>query len=248
MAQPAERLATVAALRLELEQRFREAIPDSAPRDGLALGCGIAAIDALLPHGGLRPGETATVDAREGAGRTSLLSSWARTAALAGEEVAVVDASAEAAPHAFVEPEGARAGIWTITPAREQVWAALDLLLRSGAFGLILVMGAPRALRDIGSRLAALARDRRCRLVFAGAAPMRPQVQLALRLRGIDWQEAPIGAMPRARRIEARVGERCVELSLERSDGTRLRLAPPGPDRRAAQRNATRSRSGRGKR
>lgn len=248
MALPAEKLASVAALRLELEQRFRDAIPDVRPLDGVALGTGIARLDELLPNGGLRPGESALVDAREGAGLTTLLSSWARTAALAGETVAVVDATDEASPHAFVEPEGARAAIWTILPRPNEAYPALDVLLRSGAFGLLLVRGAPPALRDVGSRVQALARDRRCRLVFCDNAPLRTNVRMTLRLRGIDWLEAPVGAMPRARRIEASVGHRTVELVLDRSDGSRMRLLPRTADRRTGRSTTSRERSGSGRR
>lgn len=248
MALPAERHASVAALRLELEQRFRDAIPDVRPLDGEAIGTGIAALDAYLPNGGLRPGETALVEASEGAGLTTLLSCWARTAALAGETVAVVDASEGASAHAFVEPEGTKAAIWTILPRTNELYAALDVLLRSGAFGLVLVLGAPPVLRDVGSRVQALARDRRCRLVFGGHAPMRPTVRVTLRLRGIDWMDAPIGAVARARRIEARIDARTVELVLERADGNRLRLSPRTPDRRTTSGHSGRERSGSGRR
>lgn len=248
MALPAEKLASIAALRLELEHRFREAIPDARPLEGEAIGTGIAALDALLPDGGLRPGESALVDAREGAGLTSLLSSWARTASLAGETVAVLDATDEASPHAFVEPEGGRAAIWTILPRPAEAYPALDVLLRSGAFGLLVVRGAPPALRDVGSRLQALARDRRCRLIFCGHAPMRPTVRMSLRLRGIEWLEAPVGAMPRARRIEASVDARTVELVLDRSDGTRMRLRPRVADRRTSRGASSLERSGSGRR
>ena len=235
MSATANKLETLEALRLELARRFREALPETRPEEGPALGSGLEALDAILPHGGLRPGESARFEAAPGAGALGVLSSFARNAVKAGEAVAVVDASPHALPHPWVEPEGAEEGsLWVVTPEAHETWAAVDVLLRSGAFGLVIVVDARAASRDVGLRATRLVRQRRTRLLVTGPKAFPTTFEVALRLASIEWDEAPLGAVPSRASVEASCDGRRALLSRDAPLSDRLRLPSVAPDRRAS--------------
>ncbi|NOY94083.1 MAG: hypothetical protein GXP55_23105 [Deltaproteobacteria bacterium] len=196
---------------------------------------GIAALDAVLAHGGLRAGEVLRFAGHAGA--LSLGSSWAREASRRGEPVLVIDARTATLPHAWIEPPEATAPIWVISPRDPaEAWPALDVGLRSGAFGLALLIDPCSAPRGAGPRLMKLLRQHHGRLLLLGE-PRLPRAR-TLEVWSLDsrWDESPLGATPARRRLAAREGAGPVaEIWREDTLTDRLRPAPRVADRRAAQ-------------
>jgi hypothetical protein len=243
----AHKLASLEALRTELQSRFGEkARALEAPARDLfkapALGTGIEAVDAILPAGGLRPGESALLDCPPGAGGLELVSAWARNVCLAGEAVAVVDPSPTCLPHPWIEPAPTSGTIWVITPQPREAWAATDILLRSGGFGLVILLDLPPLPRGGRARLLRLLQTRGNRLVLRGSAPFRPTFTLELRARGIEWATAPVGEAPAASAFMVACEGRIAERRRDSTLSDRLRSASPAPDRRGANRGQGRAR------
>ena len=205
------------------------------------LPSGWALLDAVL-DGGLRAGHTAAVEGPAGSGATALLCAWTRQAAWRGEPVAVIDTLRTTLPHAWVEPDDARAPIWVALPmSPRDAWPAVDISLRSGAFGLVVVLDPPPPPTGTGTRLLRLARDRACRLILRparGPPPLRPHVHITLSPGRLSWTLAPIGAAPSGRALQIRAG--CahaapappVSVSLDDVCTDRLRPRPRAADRR----------------
>lgn len=242
----AARRETIEGLRAAIAARFRDAVrPATAPR-GPALASGWEAVDRSLPGGGLAPGETAVLEGEPGAGGLALASAWAQSAAARGEPVAVLDAAASCLPHAWVEPADTAAPIWVVRPpVPADVWPAADIVLRSGAFGLVILLDPGVAPVGVGPRLVRLARDRDARLIVAGEAPFAPTARVRLRLCAIEWDEGPTGDAPAARAFEARCGTRggleAPPGEVRREDARTDRLRPAA---RAADRRPSSARSG----
>jgi hypothetical protein len=215
-----------------------------------ALASGWAPLDAVLAHGGLVHGALAALHADPGAGALALASSWAQAASRAGEPVAAIDALGSTLPHPWVEPRGARAPIWVIAPpSPREAWAALDLALRSGAFGLVIALDLPAPPPPgAGARLRRLARDHATRVIVAGAPPFTPDLRIQLRADRVEWLEGPTGAAPDARWLALRCTADATSISCEvrRDDALtdRLHPAPRAPDRRAAHGRPGRARIG----
>jgi len=235
---------TLAELRARIMRRFPDArIPDRGPRG------------PVLPSGWDAPGETAVLEGPPGAGGLALASSWARSAARGGEPVAVVDTSRSSLPHAWVEPDDAAAPIWIVRPpAPADVWPAADVVLRSGAFGLVILLDAGRAPTGVGPRLVRLARDREARLVVKGRAPFAPTARVSLSARELRWDEVAVGAAPAQRVLRVRCdggpGSATTTHEVIREDAytDRLRPGPRAADRRPPSKRggAAREASGRG--
>ncbi len=240
------RSEAIEALRAEISLRFRDAVvPPPRPR-GIVVPSGWAAVDRGLAGGGLGPGETAVLEGAPGAGGLALASSWARAAALGGEPVIVLDTEGSTLPHAWVPPPDARASIWVVRPeVPADVWPAADITLRSGAFGLVVVLDPEPAPPGVGPRLVRLARDREARLIVAGKAPFAPTARVRLRLCAVEWDEAPTGAAPAGRALEAR----CATCGVPETGATEVRSDDLRTDRlrptaRAADRRAPSGRLG----
>jgi hypothetical protein len=129
------------------------------------LPTGIAALDAALSGGGLPRGRLTEVVATPGSGATSLVWQWVAQALGTGTWTAVIDASGTLAPAdwaAFAAHEGA----WILRPPTplRSAWCA-DIILRSGAFGLVVLDGAPPLTREVLARLTRLAYDADAALV-----------------------------------------------------------------------------------
>lgn len=232
-------------LRAALETRFGGAIvplPGQAPeRARPGFRTGIAAVDALLPHGVARRELTLWTGEACG-GRTAALRLLVE-AACRQTLVALVDATRTLDPAAWCGPDGrSAAGLWvarppTSAPAEEGGWVA-EALLRTGAFGLVVLDGPAPEPVD-AHRLRALARETDAallvvatgaapqwkadaRLEFTRAASARPGLAAGARFR------RPSGVRA-ARGWGARAGERQVELVHEPPH----RLHPHSvPDRR----------------
>jgi len=154
---------TAPNLSLVLPERLQRFVP--AARRGLAFG--IPALDALLPLG-LPRGQITALDAPLGSGGTALLIVLAETTLRADEGVAFVDAARTLAPQAAAHLADL-GPFWVIRPrGTESAWWCTDVLLRTGAFGLVIVDQAPTPARTVAVRLQRLARDKDPALVVRG--------------------------------------------------------------------------------
>lgn len=243
-------LETAASLRAALRLRFGAAIdPEVRARpDGEPVPSGWTRLDERL-GGGLRPGQTLLVSGGPGAGCLALASGWAREHARRGEPVLVLDPEGSSLPHAWLEPEGGGAPIWRLAVGaafgtEPELWPAFDIALRSGAFGLLVLLEPPFAPRAVASRVALLAREQRARLLVTQwpgrAAPWAPTYRVRLNAGLVSWMDGPLGAAPARRRLEVSLVEARDERTEHASERTveagartdRLPAPAPAPDRR----------------
>ena len=153
-------------LQLAFPERLRRLIP--ATRRGL--GFGIPALDAALPQGVPR-GQITALDAPLGSGGTTLLLALAAATLRADEGVALVDAERSLAPQAAAHL-AALGPFWVVRPkANENAWWCADVLLRTGAFGLVIVDRVSAPARRVAVRLQRLAHDKDAALVVRVARP-----------------------------------------------------------------------------
>lgn len=148
-----------------LRQRLAELDAPALVTPGLPTG--IDALDAALSSRGIPRGRLTEITGSRGAGKTSLVRQLvAHTVAERGW-VAVIDATRTLAPRDWA-PLGARdgEGFWIIRPpARARAAWCADVLLRSGAFALVVLDGAPPLRRSVATRLVRLARESDAALV-----------------------------------------------------------------------------------
>ncbi len=239
------------ALRAELRERFREAVVEVPPEGealarGPALSSGWERVDALLPGGGIRAGESLGVDAEAGSGGIALLSSWAREASRQGEPVAVLDAGASCLPHPWVEPPDGEASIWVVMPEPPDLWPSVDILVRSGAFGLLILVDPPSPPPGVGHRLKRMLRRRQGRLLVLGSSPFPSARRLRLQMTGLRWTPSPVGDAPSERELSITSSERFEgarsETTVHRDDARTDRLRPTP---RVADRGPSHGRGGR---
>ncbi|MBI4541724.1 MAG: hypothetical protein HY705_01705 [Gemmatimonadetes bacterium] len=149
------------SLQLLLPERLERLVP--AARRGLPFG--VPALDAMLP-GGVPRGQITALDAPLGSGGTALLLALAETTLRADEGAAIVDAERSLAPQAAAHL-AALGPFWVVRPkARQSAWWCADVLLRTGAFGLVIVDQAPAPARQVAIRLQRTARDKDTALVI----------------------------------------------------------------------------------
>jgi len=133
-----------------------------------ALPTGVAALDAVLVGGGLPRGRLTEIVGPTGSGKTTLTRAVVECTVAAHGWVAYVDAqrTLDARDWAHL---GDAEGVWMIRPhdATRAAWCA-DVLLRSGAFALVVLDGAPALTRSNAVRLTRLARDADCALLVLG--------------------------------------------------------------------------------
>src|SRR5512140_95093 len=151
---------TLPQLHIVLPERLQRLVP--AVRRGLAFG--LPAVDALLPSGVPR-GQITAFDAPLGQGGTALLLALAEATLRADEGVAFVDAARTLAPQAAAHLADL-GPFWVVRPrGTESAWWCADVLLRTGAFGLVVVDQASAPARPVAVRLQRLARDKDAVLV-----------------------------------------------------------------------------------
>jgi len=150
-------------LHVVLPERLQRFVP--AARRGLAFG--IPAVDAMLPSG-LPRGQITAFAAPLGCGGTALLLALAEATLRSDEGVAFVDAARTLAPQAAAHLADL-GRFWVVRPrGTESAWWCADVLLRTGAFGLVVVDQAPAPARPVAVRLQRLARDKDAALVVRG--------------------------------------------------------------------------------
>jgi len=160
-------------------------LPLSAPAgaDVLTLPTGMEALDVGLAGGGLPRGRLTEVVGARGSGKATLLRQIvARTLDQAGW-VAYIDATRTLAPRDWAHL-GDGEGLWMIRPRdpSRAAWCA-DVLLRCGAFALVVIDSAPVVSRGVAVRLTRLARESGAALVIAGEEGSASLLGGAVRLR-----------------------------------------------------------------
>ena len=133
-----------------------------------ALPTGVAALDAVLLGGGLPRGRLTEIVGPTGSGKTTLARAIVESTVAAHGWVAYVDAQRTLDARDWVHLGDAE-GVWIIRPrdAGRAAWCA-DVLLRSGAFALVVLDGAPVLTKSAAVRLTRLARESNAAFVVLG--------------------------------------------------------------------------------
>ena len=129
---------------------------------------GVAELDAGLAGGGLPRGRLTEVVGARGSGKATLLRRIVAETLEHSGWVAYIDATRTLAPRdwaSLCRDEG----LWMIRPRdpTRAAWCA-DVLLRCGAFALVVIDSAPVLSRNVAVRLTRLAREAGAALVVAG--------------------------------------------------------------------------------
>jgi recombination protein RecA len=226
--------ASVRELKLQLGAIEEIVRPDRAP-----LPTGIAELDAILVGRGIPRGRLTEITGASGSGRTSMLRTLVAAVATGGRWVAYIDATRTLAPRDWAHVGSERAPLWIVRPttSARATWCA-DLLLRSGAFALVVMDGAPPISRVLAVRLTRLARDVGAAFVVTGehggdATGSSVRIRLAAR----DPARAATGSGTRSERtttitLEKGGKRRTLEVSYGRAVARRLCAHPEVPDRR----------------
>lgn len=167
-----------------LRQQLSEIIDGTKPgTPGLVTGIG--ALDAVLPNNGLPRGRLTELVGAPGSGKTTIVRQMVERAVNDGWWVAYVDAARTLTPRDWTHvSDSARDGLWVVRPrdAARGAWCA-DVLLRSGAFALVVLDGAPMLARGVAVRLTRLARDSDAALLVLGDDAKASELAGSLRLR-----------------------------------------------------------------
>jgi hypothetical protein len=164
-----------------LRQQLAEVVEATRPgTPGLATG--IAALDAALPNGGLPRGRLTEMVGAPGSGKTTLVHRMVARAVADGWWVAYVDATRTLAPRDWADV--GREQLWIVRPGEPArgAWCA-DVLLRSGAFALVVLDGAPVLARGVAVRLTRLAREADAAFLVLGDDAKASELAGSLRLR-----------------------------------------------------------------
>jgi hypothetical protein len=245
-----------------LRQQLAALLPPPRAGDAGAIPTGIGALDDALSDGGIPRGRLTEVQGARGSGRTTLVRHLVVSAVAGRQWVAVIDGSRTLAPREWAEA-GDSGQLWVIRPpdAGQSAWCA-DILLRSGAFSLVVLDSAPALTRQVAIRLTRLAKEHDVALVIVGDHPV---IGSAVRLRVKRWRtearsqriapqalsprlHAP-NPMPHPLSTESRIticidkggSQHAVEVSCAIEMARRLRSHPEVPDRRGV---AARNRRG----
>ena len=168
-----------------LRQHLSEIIAGTSPGTP-GLTTGLAALDAALPNHGLPRGRLTELVGLPGSGKTTLVRQIAERTVKDGGSVAYIDATRTLAPRdwAHVSANGNQDGLWVVRPDNPTrgAWCA-DVLLRSGAFSLVVLDGAPMLTRAVAVRLTRLARESDAALLVLGDDSKTSELAGSLRLR-----------------------------------------------------------------
>ena len=125
-------------------------------------------LDAVLLGGGLPRGRLTEIVGSTGSGKTTLARAIVEATVDAHGWVAYIDAQRTLDPRDWVHLGDAE-GVWMIRPhdATRAAWCA-DVLLRSSAFALVVLDGAPLLARATAVRLTRLAREANAAFVVLG--------------------------------------------------------------------------------
>jgi hypothetical protein len=174
-------------LRQALQRRFPDALP--LGRGTVAtVSAGCAALDALLPGGGLARGRLTAW--RPGGGATAVLRAACEATVGRGERAAWIDAGGVQGADFW------RSGPLLVRP-RTQVEALsiAEELLRSGGFALVVLLGASREAAREAVRLSRAARAGGTAFVAGAEAVPVAQLRVVSRIApdGYRWRHGPFG-------------------------------------------------------
>ncbi len=129
------------------------------PLPGGGIPTGIAALDAVLSDGGLPLGRLTEIVGGRGSGKTTLVREVVAQALADKRWVAYIDAGRTLAPADWAALATTER-LWIVRPppGAHGPWCA-DVLLRSGAFGLVVLDGGSGLPRGVAVRLTRLARE-----------------------------------------------------------------------------------------
>ena len=192
---------SIAALRALIEQRFPDATP-LTHRTTEQVATGIAALDGILPNGGL-PRERLSVWAPYG-GSTAILRAACDSTVANGERAAWIDGDNTVAGAFWSE------GTLLVRPtSRIHALRAAEELLRSGGFALLVVAGAePQGTEAV--RLTRCAREGGTALVTITTSASLASLRLHSRLLRYRWRRTPFGDPAIAQEATVRVHARSV--------------------------------------
>jgi recombination protein RecA len=222
-----------------LRARIARLVPAPAVAPSV-LPSGLPGLDRALAAGGLVRGAVTTLVGPAGAGVTTVWRAMVAAGLATGVRVAVIDATRTLAPRDFaglVPPgPGRRDRLVFVRPPDPATapWCA-DLLVRSGAFPLVVLDGAPTLSRAVTGRLAQLAREADTALLVAGDESGATALGGAVRLR----VRAAASASLILRVEKGGASLRPVEVSCVLVPSHRLCAHPEVPDRRGVARGAT---------
>ena len=241
---------------LALLRQQLAAVVASTPSSTPGLPTGVTVLDTMLPGGGVPRGRLTELLAPAGLGKTTIARSLVAATIRGGGGVAWIDATRTLDPRDWAAG-GAIAefdALWVVRPgdAARGPWCA-DLLLRSGAFALVVLDGAPVLPRAVAVRLTQLARESDAALLLLGDGTRASEVGGALRLR-LAWSvsvQKNTGITPVVPRSPGAAAHRVtvtlekggpyqhVELEVGRGHGIARRLCthPEIPDRRGVARS-----------
>ena len=195
------------------------AVVAGTPSNTPGLPTGVAVLDTMLPGGGVPRGRLTELLAPAGLGKTTIARSLVAATIRSGGGVAWIDATRTLDPRDWADDAHETSGasgtrerrtaggafggfdaLWVVRPGdpARGPWCA-DLLLRSGAFALVVLDGAPVLPRAVAVRLTQLARESDAALLLLGEGTRASEVGGALRLR-LAWS-APSGSLQSAGRI-----------------------------------------------
>jgi recombination protein RecA len=204
-----------------------------------ALPTGIATLDQVLLGGGLPRGRLTEIVGGTGSGKTTLARAIVEATVEAQGWVAYIDAQRTLDPRDWVHLGDAE-GVWMIRPhdAMRAAWCA-DVLLRSSAFALLILDGAPALSKEVAVRLTRLARESNAAFVLlgdraGGATQLGGAVRLIVERRRPKEKKAETHTI--GVRVEKGGTLRTVEVSCAIAVARRLCAHPEVPDRRGVAR------------
>lgn len=230
-----------------LRQQLAEVVESTRPgTPGLATG--IAALDAALPNGGLPRGRLTEMVGPPGSGKTTLVRRMVERAVADRWWVAYVDATRTLAPRDWADTQN----LWVVRPDEpgRGAWCA-DVLLRSGAFALVVLDGAPVLARGVAVRLTRLAREADAAFLVLGDDAKASELAGSLRLRVARQAmkrrsigEVPASALQRITVVIEKGGPyqtiNAGEVDRGIAVARRVRTHPEVPDRRGVARQQKR--------
>jgi len=191
----------LAALRQTLEQRYPDAVP-LIQRVAPSVATGVAALDGILPGGGLPRAALTAWHSEGGAG--AVLRATARAVLASGERAAWIDGAGVSG----LEPAELRDALIVRPPSPLDALRSAEALLRSGGLTLLVLAGTePEG--PMTTRLTRAAREGGTALVILARHVAVASLRLSSRLlpNGYRWLPGPFGthALPDEAMLEIRV-------------------------------------------